>query len=143
MSNFSRFMKQNKKLRENKKYAPTKSLTDEKGNPLLWEFRPLTSKENEEIREDNTKEVPITGKPNIYRQKLDTSKYLADMIVACCVYPDLYNAELQDSYSVKTPRDLLFALVDDSGEYADLCVWIENYQGFTDSFNDKVEEVKN
>lgn len=34
MSKFSRFMKENKKERKNGFYAPTESLTDEKGNPL-------------------------------------------------------------------------------------------------------------
>lgn len=46
MSSLSRFMKSNKKKRENGFYAPTASLTDESGAPLNWEFKPLTSKEN-------------------------------------------------------------------------------------------------
>lgn len=44
MSNLSRFLKENKKVKENTKYAATKSLTDEKGNPLEWEIRPLTTR---------------------------------------------------------------------------------------------------
>ena len=50
MPDFNRFMKQNKVKKENKKYAPTKSLTDEKGKPLEFEFRQLTSKENKKLR---------------------------------------------------------------------------------------------
>lgn len=46
MSKFSAFMKQNKVKKENEKYAPTTSLADDKGNPLEWEFRHITSKEN-------------------------------------------------------------------------------------------------
>ena len=34
MSNLSRFLKDNKIKKENIKYAATKSLVDEKGNPL-------------------------------------------------------------------------------------------------------------
>ena len=52
MSNFTRFMKKNKIQKENTTYAATKSLTDEKGNPLLWTIKPLTTKENESIRDD-------------------------------------------------------------------------------------------
>lgn len=143
MSNFSRFMKQNKIAKKNENFAPTKSLTDENGKPLEWEFSHITSKQNEDLRESNTYDVPIKGKPNMFRGKLNTSKYLADMIVASTVSPDLYNKELQDSYGVKTPNDLLFALVDDPGEYSDLCRWIQQFQGFTETLDDKVEEAKN
>ena len=143
MSNFSRFMKQNKIAKKNENFAPTNSLTDENGNALEWEFTHITSKQNEDLRESNTYDVPIKGKPNMFRGKLNTSKYLADMIVASTVSPDLYNKELQDSYGVKTPNDLLFALVDDPGEYSDLCRWIQQFQGFTETLDDKVEEAKN
>lgn len=143
MSKFSRFMKSNKKVRECGKYAPTDSLTDDNGNPLEWKFRPLTSKENEELRDSCTIEVPVTGKPNIFRPKLNTSKYLAKMIVASTVYPDLYDKELQDSYEVMTPEDLLYALVDNAGEYQEFSVWMQKYQGFTKTLEDKVEEAKN
>ena len=143
MSNFSRFMKQNKIAKKNENFAPTKSLTDENGNALEWEFTHITSKQNEDLRESNTYDVPIKGKPNMFRGKLNTSKYLADMIVASTVSPDLYNKELQDSYGVKTPNDLLFALVDDPGEYSDLCRWIQQFQGFTETINEKVDEAKN
>lgn len=143
MSNFSRFMKQNKVVKKNENFAPTKSLTDENGNALEWEFTHITSKQNEDLRESNTYDVQIKGKPNMFRGKLNTSKYLADMIVASTVVPDLYNKELQDSYGVKTPNDLLFALVDDPGEYSDLCGWIQQFQGFTETIDEKVDEVKN
>lgn len=143
MSKFTRFMKENKKAKENQKYAPTASLTDEKGNPLEWEFRHITSKENEELRDSCTIEVQVKGKPNLYRPRLNTSKYMANMIVASTVFPDLYDAELQDSYGVKNPEDLLLALVDAPGEYAALEEWVQKFQGFDKTLEEKVEEVKN
>lgn len=143
MSKFSKFMRQNKVAKKNEFYAPTTSLVDEDGKPLQWEFRHITSKENEQIRNSCTDEVQVTGKPNLYRPRTDVSKYLAQMIVAATVVPDLYDAELQDSYGVKTPEDLLYAMVDDSGEYQDLVNWMQNFQGFNKSLEDKVEEAKN
>lgn len=143
MSKFSRFMKANKQAKTNQNYAPTTTLTDEKGNPLEWEFRPITSKENEALRDACTIEVQVTGKPNMFRPKLNTSQYLAKMIVAATVVPDLYDAELQDSYGVKTPEELLYAMVDNAGEYQELTVWMQKYQGFTKTFDEKVEEAKN
>jgi hypothetical protein len=143
MSEFERFMKANKKVKPNEKYAPTKSLTDEDGNPLEWEFKHITSKENEKLRNDCTIEVQVTGKPNIYRPKVQTDKYIAQMIVASTVFPNLYNAELQDSYGVKTPEDLLYAMVDDAGEYQNLMTWIQQFQGFTETIEDKKNAAKN
>ena len=143
MSKFSAFMKGNKKIRENGKYAPTTSLTDEKGNPLEFEFKPITSKENEELRDSCTYDVQVTGKPEMFRPRLDTKKYLAKMIVSSVVVPDLYDKELQDSYGVMTPEELLFAMIDNPGEYQDLYVWIQKFQGFSKTLEEKVNEAKN
>lgn len=143
MSKFSRFMKANKIVKQNGKYAPTDTLLDDKGNPLEWEFKQITSKENEELRDSCTIEVQVKGKPNVFRPKVNTGDYLAKMIVASTVYPDLYDAELQDSYGVKTPEELLYALVDNAGEYQDFAAWMQKFQGFTKGLEEKVDEAKN
>lgn len=143
MSNFSRFMKANKIAKETTKMAVTKSLVDENGNPLEWTIKPLTTRENDDIRDDCMRDVPVIGKPNVFRPKLDTSKYIAKMICACVVEPNLYDAELQDSYGVKSPEELLKEMVDDPGEYQELAAFIQNYNGFDTTLEDKVEEAKN
>lgn len=143
MSKFAKFMKANKAVKENGFYPATKSLCDEKGNPLDWEFKHISSKENEELRDSCTIEVPIVGKGNAYRMKLKYTEYIRKMIAASVVVPDLYDAELQDSYGVKTPEDLLMAMVDDPGEYSDLMAFVQKFQGFNVSFEDKVDEAKN
>lgn len=142
MSNFSKFMKANKIVKENELHPVTKSLCDDEGKPLEWEFRHISSTENEKIRESCMFEVP-TGKANMYRQKINTSEYVKKMIVASVVVPDLYDAELQDSYGVKTPEELLMEMVDNPGEYNDLAGFVQKFQGFDISFDEKVEEAKN
>ena len=97
MSQFTKFMKTNKKVRENGFYAPTKSLCDEDGKPLEWEFRHITSGENESIREECTIEVQVKGKPNLYRPRVQTGKYIRKMIVESVVVPDLLDRELIQS----------------------------------------------
>lgn len=143
MSKFSRFMKENKNVKPNEKYAPTVSLQDENGKPLKWEFKQISSRENEALRDACTIEVQVKGKPNLFRPKVKTAEYLAKMIVASTVYPDLYDKGLQDSYGVMTPEELLYALVDNAGEYQEFTVWMQKFQGFTKSLDDKVEEAKN
>lgn len=143
MSKFAKFMKANKAVKENGFYPATKSLCDEKGSPLKWEFKPITSKDIEEIRESCTVEVPVAGKSNMYRPKLKTGLYIQKMIAASVVVPDLFDAELQDSYGVKTPEELLMAMVDDPGEYNNLAAFVQKFQGFDTTFDDKVDEAKN
>lgn len=143
MSKFAKFMKANKVVKENGKYAATSSLCDDAGKPLLWEIRHLSSKENEELRESCTMEVQVTGKPGVYRQKFKTNEYIRKLVAGSVVYPDLYDAELQDSYGVKTPEELLLAMVDDPGEYSEFVAYIQKFQGFDVSFSDKVDEAKN
>lgn len=143
MSNLSIFLKKNKKTRENTFYAATKSILDENGNPALWEIRPLTTEETERIRIDHTIDVPVPGKKGQYRQKVDGNAYVNALMVAAVVFPDLQNAELQDSYGVKTPEDLLKQMVDNPSEYADLSSYIQKVCGFDVDISDEVEEAKN
>ena len=143
MSKFSRFMKANKIAKPNEKYAPTTTLQDENGEPLKWEFRQISSKENDELRESCTIDVQVKGKPNLYRPKVKTAEYLARLIVKSTVYPDLYDTELQNSYGVMTPEELLYAMVDNAGEYQELTVWMQKYQGFSKNFDEMVDEAKN
>ena len=88
-------------------------------------------------------EVQVTGKPNLFRPRLNSTQYIAKVITNSVVYPDLYDMELQDSYGVMTPEELLYALVDDAGEYQDLMVWIQQFQGLTKGLEEKIEEAKN
>lgn len=142
MSNLKYFLKGNKKIKENQFYAPTKSLIDEEGNPVKFEFKPITSKEDEQLQNECTIDVQVTGKPNMFRPKLNTSKYLAKLIVESCVEPDLYNAELQDSYGVKTPEDLIKEIIDNPGEYQDICTFVQKIHGYIPEA-DLVKEAKN
>lgn len=143
MSNLSRFLKKNKIVKANVKYAATKSLVDENGKPLEWEFKTITTAQDEAIRDECTMEVQVKGKPGLFRPKLDTKEYMAKMVCACTVEPDLYNAELQDSYGVKKPEDLLRAMIDNPGEYQELLMFVQKNNGFDVTMDEKVEEAKN
>lgn len=143
MGDLSRFLKKNKKKKENIKIPATMSLTDENGSPLLWEVKPLTTKEDNAIREACTIDVPVTGKPGMFRPKFDGNKYLAKMAASCIVFPNLNDKELQDSYGVMGAEQLITEMIDDPGEYNDFMNRIQEYHGFKETFQDKVEEAKN
>ena len=143
MGNLSLFLKKNKKIRENTRYAATKSLCGEDGKPLKWEIKAVTTKESEDIRVACTTDVPVPGKKGMYRPKVDSDTYVAKLIAAAVVFPDLYNKELQDSYGVKTPEDLLKEMVDDPAEYNAFAEFVQGYSGLEETLADKVEEAKN
>lgn len=135
------FFKDNQKKQENVTYAATKSLCDEDGKPLLWEFRQLSPEEMEAIQEDYTTDVPIPGKPGMYRPKQDSMKVNKAMICQSTVYPDLNNAELLDSYGAMTPEELLTEMVNSPGEYTDLLAFVSKLNGF--SIEEDIEAAKN
>ncbi len=143
MSKFSKFMKQNKVQKENTTYVATKSLLDENGEPLAWTIKAITTRENDNIRDDSTREVQVPGKPNVFRPKLDTSKYIAKMICASVIEPNLNDKELQDSYGVMSPEELIKEMVDDPGEYNDFANFVQEYNGFSTTLDEKATEAKN
>lgn len=143
MSQLSAFFKKNKAVKGNSFYPATKSLCGEDGEPLMWEIRPIPTKENERIQEACTREVPVTGKAGLFRHKIDTNAYISKLLTAAIVFPDLLNSELQDSYGVKTPEELLKEIVDNPSEYNDLTVFVQNFNGFNVSFQEEIDEAKN
>ena len=142
MSKFSRFMKANKIERKGTIYPATTSLLDENGKPLEWEIKPLKTSEVQRIQDDCTIEIP-TGKPNVFRTKFQSTKFVKKLICASVSFPDLYDAELQDSYGVKTPEELIEQMIDDPGEYNALASFVQKFNNLDKGLNDKVEEAKN
>lgn len=135
MDNLSLFLSENKIKRQNVKIALTDSFKDSEGNTLLWELRPVTTQEAEEIKAEAT-EYSEKG------SRLNIVKYAENMVTKAVVYPNLYNAELQDSYGVKTPQALLKAMVDSPGDYARLEAEVQKLNGFT-SVKEDIDRAKN
>ena len=139
MGDFSAFMKKNKAVKSNEFFPATKSLCDADGNPLLWEIRAIPTKEAEVIRDECM--IESVGKGGQVRRKLDTTKFIAKTTAAAVVLPDLYNAELQDSYGVTKPEDLLKEMVDDYMEFNELVAFVQKING--NSLEDDIEDAKN
>ena len=143
MSNLSMFLKKNKKVRSNAFYPASTSFVDDKGKPIMWEVRPITTAEDELIRDECMIEVPVSGKKGQYRTKIDVNAYMAKQMVAAIVFPDLNNAELQNSYGVMTPEELLKEMIDNPSEYMDFANFIRENSGFDTDLTKEIEEAKN
>lgn len=142
MSNLSAFLLENAIKVDNIKYAVSKRFLDKNKKPIEWEIRCVTSSEDEEIRKECTKRVPIPGKRNQYTLDTDYNLYLGKLASKCTVYPNLNDAELQNSYGVMG-ADVLLKTMLTAGEYADYLTKIQEVNGFDVSFEEKVDEVKN
>lgn len=143
MGGLSAFMAQNAKKPENIRLVVSNRFVDEDGKPETWEVRCISSDENDLIQRDCTKQVPIPGKRNQYRQVVDAALYGRKLAAACTVYPNLNDAELQDSYGAKCAEDLIVKLLCVPGEYNAYLDKITQSCGLDYNLNDMVEEAKN
>lgn len=141
MSNLAIFMAGNAKDDEIVKYVASKRFVNN-GKPVEWELQAIDSDLDELIRKECTKKVPIAGKRGQYTQETDTDKYIGKMCVACTVFPDLNDAELQDSYDVRTPDELLKRMLK-PGEYTEYKAKVMEVNGYDMSMEELVEEAKN
>lgn len=142
MSDFSAFLAQNKVKQENIKFAVSKSFIGADDKPIEWELRPVTADEDEAIRRAATKKTKVPGRSNQYTSEMDANTYLAKLTAASVVYPDLKNAELQNSYKVMGEDALLKAMLT-GGEFVTLSSKVAEINGFDTDINEAVEEAKN
>ncbi|HEX2927695.1 MAG TPA: phage portal protein [Ruminiclostridium sp.] len=142
MSGLSAFLSQNALNSSNVKYVASKRFVDENGIPVEWEICSITSEEDEAIRKACTRKVQIPGKKNQYTPETDYNAYLGKLAARCTVYPDLHNAELQNSYKCMGEDTLLKTMLK-PGEYADYLAKIQEVNGFDVTMEEMVDEAKN
>lgn len=141
MSNLSAFMRPNVAEIANAKFAPSPRFKGEDGKPLEWEIRCISADEYARIRSACIKQVPVPGKKNQFTQQIDTYAFQARVAARCTVFPDLNDAELQDSWGVAKPEELLGAMLI-GGEFDDYVTEVFQVNGFK-AENDLVDEAKN
>lgn len=138
----SAFLAENAEKVENVQFVVSKRFKDENGNPVPWEIRPITGNDDETIRKTCVKRVQVPGKRNQFTQETDYNMYLGKLAVACVVFPNLNDQELQDSYKVMGAEALLKTMLT-PGEYADLLTKIQEVCGFDTTLQEDVEAAKN
>ena len=141
MSNFAVFMAGNPAKDETTKFVASKRYV-ENGNPVEWEIKAIDSDLDEAIRKECTRKVQIPGKRGQYNQETDTDKYIGKLCVACTVFPNLNDAELQDFHGVKDGVSLLKKLLL-PGEYTEYKAKVMEVNGYDMSMEDLVDEAKN
>lgn len=134
------FLRQNKRVRENAKCSLSDAFLSSEGKPLEWELKPVTTEENNDIIDACTYEA-VTKKGIETRLKI--GKYNALLVASAVVYPDLYSAELQDSYGVTKPEELILKMLDSPADFNAALELVTKISGLEKMLEDKVDEAKN
>lgn len=159
MSNLTAFLAQNAVKVENEKYLASKRfiepMIDVKTGeqkldsnkkpmtkPVEWELCGITGEEDEALRKSCTKRKPVPGKRNMYAPETDYAEYVAKLVVRCTVFPNLNDADLQNSYGVMGAEAAVKKMLT-PGEYADLANKVQEINGFDVSLDEAVDEAKN
>ena len=116
MSKYTAFMAGAVEKIENKKVVVSNRFKDENGKPIPFEIKALSADENDELQRRCMVNVPVPGQRGQYTRELDQIKYTAMLLTESVVYPDLNEAELQDSYGVRGAESLLRKMLY-TGEY--------------------------
>ncbi len=136
----SAFLSQNAKKVPNKKIAVSDRFVGPEGKPVEWEIRCIPASENQKLRKNSIRNVPI-GNRGQYSQVLDNAAYQSALAAHCVVFPDLNSADLQDSYDVRSAEALIAAMLTPA-EFDGLILAILEHCGFKDD-GELVDEAKN
>lgn len=146
MGDLNAFLSQNAIKVENRKYVASERFIGEDGKAIEWELKAIDSDRDRQLRKDSTIRVPVLNKKGKatgqYTSETDFNTYTLKLCVETVVFPDLHDAELQNSYGVMGAEELLTTMLT-PGEYTDLSSEVGEVNGFDRNFEDKVEEAKN
>jgi hypothetical protein len=101
----------------------------EDGVPVEWRIGPITGAEDEELRREATRRVPAPNGRGGFVSETDTNQYLGLLAAHCTLYPDLEDAELQNSYGVLSADSLLKTMLT-AGEFAEYAARVQEVCGF-------------
>ena len=135
MSDFSMFLKENAKPIEEVEYVASKRFVDADGNPVKWILRPVSSKDDNAIKDECIK---LNGK----ERGFDAAKYQVKLCASAVVFPNLNSVELQDSYGVRGAEALLLELLPISGEFNALLNKVTEISS-PESLDEMIDEAKN
>ena len=142
MGNLTAFLAQNAKKINNVKYvASDRFVNPETGEPMEWEICCITAAENAAIRKSCMRTIQVPGRRGQYTQDYDANSYLAKIAVRCTVFPNLNDAELQQSYGAMGAEQLITTMLTPA-EFEDYTAKVMEVNGFQNS-DEMVDDAKN
>ncbi|ASS76815.1 phage portal protein [Tumebacillus algifaecis] len=135
----SAFFAQNAVTETTEEIVVSDRFKGEDGKPAKWVIRAMTEEESEVLRKASTKRAKVKGQ---FITETDQYEYLAKLVVASVVFPDLKNAELQNSYGVRGAENLLRKMLK-PGEFVDLVTAVQEINGYEKETSELMDDVKN
>ncbi|WP_046180390.1 phage tail assembly chaperone [Domibacillus tundrae] len=114
---------------------------DEEGKIIPFIMKPITTERIEELEKECYKPVYENGKKA--GEEFDRPRWIARMGIESTVYPNFRDAELRKSYGSEDPVEVLKKVLSVGGEYAEFLQAAQRINGYTETFEDLVEEAKN
>ena len=124
------FMKGNCTGEEITEYEASARYKDKKGASVKWKLKAIPMALDKDIK-----------RKCISNNYFDQLKYLEMLVVNSIIFPDLKNADLQDSYGVRGESALLEKLLL-GGEYNKLAIKVQEINGLLD-MNQLITQAKN
>lgn len=128
------------------------TFTDEKGEPIPFKIRMITTADLTRIRKGchvrkiakDAKGKPIFQNGQIqYDDQYDGNAMNDQMIVQALVFPDLHNKELLDFYGVLDSVELVHKLFRKLDDYTYITEKIQEISGITSDGDEVIEDAKN
>ena len=129
------FLAENVEQVEPVEIAVSKRIKDAQGNPIVWKIKPVPTEIANVIQNEC-----IVGKGK--DRNFDMVKYQQKMAAASVIYPNLNNAQLQDSWGVRTPDALLMKMLSDPMEFNVVFAIATGTTG-GEAFEELISEAKN
>ena len=129
------FLAENVEQVEPVEIAVSKRIKDADGNPIVWKLKPVPTEIATSIQNEC-----IAGKGK--ERTFNSLKYEQKMAAASVIYPNLHNANLQDSWGVKTPEALLMKMLSDPMEFT-IVFSVATGTSSGEAFEELVKEAKN
>ena len=141
MDNLKAFLMNNASISSTDEIIVSNRFKDENGNIIKFKIKTITQEENDVIT--RSCERKVKNKFGQYQIESDRQLYLCKLAVACTVYPDFKNAELQESYGVPGDADKLVKKMLTPGEYTNLVLAIQSINGYDEDINEDIATAKN
>ena len=136
----SSFFRENAVKTEEVKYVVSTRFVDKNKKPVEWILKPVSSQIDEDLRKQSTiTKKNMSGQSQL---ELDVNKYIGLLAVACTVYPNLNDENLQNSYAVMGADSLLKKMLL-PGEYANYLLKVQEICGFDQKIDDMIKQAKN
>lgn len=131
------FFKENNIKIENVKYIASDRFKDENGEVIEWELKVLDNKKVDELRNRFSSRSFVNHKEEF---KFNSEDFMKVFVTEAIVFPNLTDKDLQDSYGVFSPYELLQEILT-VGELTRLTEYINNLHDY--KAEKKVVEIKN